>query len=326
VQYLVDMIPGFKIRKIQLDYPVTDNEILERTEKALQTDRSIKLVLMDAISSLPGVRVPWERLCHICRQYQVYSLVDAAHAVTQIPVNISEANPDFFVSNLHKWSYVPRGCAVLYVQRELQPLVHSLPIGHGYVSTSQPFIQSPISTNPEGQWVTEHEWIGTIDWSNYLSVDAAFHFIERCGGPEKIRGYCHNLAVEGGNRMAEVLGTEVLRCGGAAYIANMVNVRLPLKVPNIRSKTHAEVIVQRNAMLEELFARDCFISPYVMTRRGRKEWWCRVSAQIYLDLEDFEKGALILKEICEKLNGVDFSKNVQLEKEKVLSAELKASL
>src|SRR5436305_25499 len=152
---------------------------------------------MDAISSLPGVRFPWEKVCTLCRNYNVYSLVDAAHAVTQIPVDISKSQPDFFVSNLHKWSYVPRGCALLYVRRDLQKHVHCLPVGHGYVSTTLPFVASPVTVSNESQFVTEHEWPATIDWSGYLSVDTAFEFIDKCGGGEKIREYCHELAIKG---------------------------------------------------------------------------------------------------------------------------------
>lgn len=37
----------------------------------------------------------------------------------------------------------------------------------------------------------------------------------------------------------------------------------------------------------------------------RNEWWTRFSAQIYLDLQDFEWGAQVLKGLCEELaNGL----------------------
>src|SRR5271169_1019535 len=91
VQYLCDTVSGFKIEKIELDYPISDDEILTLTESALKSNKSIKLILMDAISSLPGVLLPWEKVCQLCRQYEIYSLVDAAHAVTQIPVDISQS-------------------------------------------------------------------------------------------------------------------------------------------------------------------------------------------------------------------------------------------
>jgi hercynylcysteine S-oxide lyase len=324
---LCDTVEGFKAIKLDLDYPISDGEILRLTEASLSKDEHIKLVLMDAITSLPGVRFPWEKVCSLCRKYKKYSLVDAAHAITQIPIDIKDSQPDFFVSNLHKWSYVPRACAVLYARNDMQKLLHSVPIGHGYISTTQPMVSSPISTNPEGQWVTEHEWTGTQDWSGYLSVSAAFKFIEKCGGAEKIREYCHQLAIEGGEAAAMLLGTEILKVDGSELTANMVNVRLPLDVPDENSKTHIEELAaQREAMFERLFERDCFPYPFVMSRRGRKEWWCRYSAQIYLDLDDFEKGTVALREICEELRKIDWAQIIRKQDEETVVQEMEMAL
>jgi len=301
---------GFRIQKIELDYPISDEEIVRLTETELKHNGKIRLVLMDAISSLPGVCFPWERICDLCREYNVFSLVDGAHAVTQIPVNISQSRPDFFVSNLHKWSYVPRGCAVLYARREFQQQLHSIPIGHGYLSTTQDSVLSPLSTYSEGQWVAEHEWTGTIDWSSYLSSIAAFHFIQDCGGADRIREYCHSLAVEGGRLAADILGTKVLEMDGVEYTANMVNVKLPLQAPDEKLDKEGNLLItQREALLDALFAQDCIPLPFTMTRAGKTEWWCRLSAQIYLDLDDFRKGALALKEVCKELQA-KFSKEL----------------
>jgi selenocysteine lyase/cysteine desulfurase len=152
----------------------------------------------------------------------------------------------------------------------------------------------------EGQWASEHQWPGAIDWSGYLCVEAAFQFIERCGGADEIRKYCHTLAVEGGEAAANILRTEVLEKSGTEYIANMVNVRLPLNVSN----SVDGIAKQKRALLDRLFEKNCFLNPYVMTREGKPEWWCRFSAQIYLEVDDFKRGAEFLEEICSGMQGM----------------------
>lgn len=69
------------------------------------------------------------------------------------------------------------------------------------------------------------QWNGTCDWSPFLSTLAALDFRKSIGGEERITEYCHNLAVEGGELIAKILGTEVMRNaeGGDELIANMAS-------------------------------------------------------------------------------------------------------
>jgi hypothetical protein len=100
----------------------------------------------------------------------------------------------------------------------MQHLIHSIPTGHAYkIRTSSP------TGCPS--WVDEFEWNGTIDFSPLLSVDAALDFRALCGGEERITKYCHHLAVEGGEAVAKILGTEIMRNkeGEGDLIANMVS-------------------------------------------------------------------------------------------------------
>ena len=98
-----------------------------------------------------------------------------------------------------------------------QHLIHSIPIGHYYT------VRAPsASGNPD--WVSEFEWNGTIDWSPLLSVNAALDFRTFCGGEERINAYCHALAIDGGEEVARILGTETMRnkAGEGELVANMV--------------------------------------------------------------------------------------------------------
>lgn len=61
-------------------------------------------------------------------------LVDGAHALGALPLNISSLDPDFYVSNAHKWLCCPKGVAFLYVRRELQSQVRPVVVSHGFGS------------------------------------------------------------------------------------------------------------------------------------------------------------------------------------------------
>lgn len=92
---------------VDLKYPMKDEEVIERFRESLrkvnrQTETRVRVAIFDTVTSLPGVRLPWEILCSICREEGVLSLIDGAHGIGHIPIDLGEVKPDFFVSNCHK--------------------------------------------------------------------------------------------------------------------------------------------------------------------------------------------------------------------------------
>lgn len=69
----------------------------------------------------------------------VLVLVDAAHALGQLPLSIAALGADFVAANCHKWLGGARGSAVLWAARSqqahLRPLVVSHGHGHGFTSS-----------------------------------------------------------------------------------------------------------------------------------------------------------------------------------------------
>ena len=95
--------------KIEVAWPVSDEEVIRLFEEAVQKieiesngKRKVKLAAFDTICSMPGIRFPWEALVARCKSLNIYSLIDGAHGVGHIPLNLSSTQPDFFASNIHK--------------------------------------------------------------------------------------------------------------------------------------------------------------------------------------------------------------------------------
>ncbi len=91
---------------VPVQYPISDDDLVESFKGSIKTAKEdgqkVRIAVFDTISSMPGVRVPWERLVDVCKQEDVLSFVDGAHGVGHIKLDLTRARPDFFVSNLHK--------------------------------------------------------------------------------------------------------------------------------------------------------------------------------------------------------------------------------
>lgn len=105
VGYLKETTPVESV-KIPLSYPLGDDEVVIKLQDkigALKSEgRRARVAIFDTVSSLPGVRVPWERLVKVCREEDTLSLVDGAHGIGHIRLDLGQVQPDFFVSNCHK--------------------------------------------------------------------------------------------------------------------------------------------------------------------------------------------------------------------------------
>lgn len=234
IDYIAETHPNAPQKTLlPITFPVTHDDMVaafdQHVRKLKDEGKLVRLAAFDAISSHPGVVMPWERLVAKCREHGVLSMVDGAHAMGQIAIDLGTARPDFFVTNAHKWNFAHRGCAVLYVPFENQKLVpSSLPTSWGFRPKA-----SRLS-RPEA-WQGQDFFLGwkdpgTDDYSPLLSLDTALEFqTVRLGGEERVRKYNRSLALLGGLRVSQILGTEILETNSEPTLtASMVNVRLPL--------------------------------------------------------------------------------------------------
>ncbi|KIW47550.1 uncharacterized protein PV06_00241 [Exophiala oligosperma] len=308
VHYLVETTP---VESICIDFDPTVND----QEKLIQSFRStveahqgqIKVAIFDAVMSMPGVRMPFEKLVGICKDNGVLSAVDAAHGIGLIDLDLKTLDPDFLVSNCHKWLLAPHVCAVLYVPLRNQKLMRStLPTSHGFqplpeILNGKTFVRPhKESTN---EFVSLFQYSGTIDFGPPLCIPAAIDFRQNvCGGEEKIRKYCRELAKEGETRAAQILGTEPIPISEAdrTFFANL---RLPIEVSPTERKDPKGVPLDDAPLVLSWIMRHLYedYNVFVNVSYVSGALWTRFSAMVYLEVEDFEYCARALKELSERV-------------------------
>lgn len=328
VDYMVDTHPGkVSSRAITIPYPAEDDQIIALFRAAVTTSTSKdkkrpRICIFDSVSSLPGIRFPWEAMTLACRDLGILSLVDGAQGVGMIPIDLSAADPDFFLTNCHKWLHTPRGCAVLYVPPRNQHLmVSTLPTSHGYVpqNTGGSLRPNPLPKSDKPHFVQNFEFSGTIDTAPFFCVkDAVRWREEKFGGERAVMEYCEDLARAGGKRIAEILGTRVLdNESGSMSRCAMTNVCLPIKISSSTDDNAGEAVegggqvtipaadvtnvlqwMQRE--LPEHY--DTFVPTYLF----QGELWARVSAQVYLEMDDFVWTAEVLQKLVARVGKGDY--------------------
>jgi isopenicillin-N epimerase len=161
-------------RTVALPLCPSDDEVVDGVRAAV-TGRT-RLVVVDQITSPTARLLPVADVVAALRGSGIPVLVDAAHVPGHLPVRVDAIGADFWVGNLHKWAYAPRGTALLSVapawRERIRPLVVSWEHASGFPA------------NVEDQ--------GTLDYTPWLAAPVGL-FTLRTLGPEVV--WAHNTAL-----------------------------------------------------------------------------------------------------------------------------------
>ncbi len=108
---------GFAYREMHLPLPLatgSHDDWVERVWKAVTPQT--RVLYFSHITCLTALVTPVRQLCQRAREQGIVTVVDGAHAVGQLEVNLSHLDPDFYAGCLHKWVGAPYGAAFLYAK------------------------------------------------------------------------------------------------------------------------------------------------------------------------------------------------------------------
>ena len=95
------------------NHPKDDKEIVSLYEK--QITSKTKLIMVSHMINITGQILPVKKICEMANSYNIDVLVDGAHCVGHIDVDINDIGCDYYGSSLHKWLSAPLGTGILYV-------------------------------------------------------------------------------------------------------------------------------------------------------------------------------------------------------------------
>ena len=108
--------------------PENDEEIVSLYEK--QITKKTKLIMVSHMINITGQILPVKKICEMAHSYNIDVLVDGAHCVGHIDVDIKDLNCDYYGSSLHKWLSAPLGTGLLFVKKEKISKIEPILAGH----------------------------------------------------------------------------------------------------------------------------------------------------------------------------------------------------
>jgi isopenicillin-N epimerase len=265
LHYAAD-VTGAKVVEGVVPFPIQSADQVVEVVKQGITDKT-KFAIIDHITSPTALVYPIERIIPLFKERGIPVMIDGAHALGMLPIDMDKYGADFYTGNCHKWLYAPKGSAFLYVDPKHQKEIHPTNISHNYLTSFK----------------SEFDWVGTHDMTAWLSVSAALAFINEIGA-NNMRSYGHTLALDARKMLSKSWGANVVAPD------DMIGMLATIALPGNPKHDDKHVVNLHDRLRDEFH-----IEIPVIEMDGHV--YVRISCQVYNSMEEYEQLDRAIKKI-----------------------------
>jgi isopenicillin-N epimerase len=268
---------GAVVVTCDIPFPIQGNQIIIDNIMKCVTENT-KLAMIDTVTSPTGLLMPFEELVGLLESKGVNVLLDAAHGIGMIPLDIEKIGASYTTSNCHKWLCAPKGSAFLHVRKDLQSLIHPLTISHG--------MTAPLGDST--RFRHEFDWTGTRDVSAWCALPFVIDEFSKLVGMNWNEIMTHNrkLVIKGRNIICEKLS--IIPPCPENMISSIATIKISSKQVSITDLYEIDP-------LHEKLLEDYNIQVPVWSWSNPQGRYIRISAQIYNNEDEYKYLANILE-------------------------------
>jgi len=235
--------------------------IYDPLEKIEAAAKGARLLAISFVNYLSGHRVDLHALGDICHRHGVFYFVDAIQGLGVFPIDVRAMHIDALAADGHKWLLGPEGCAVLYVNKDVQDSIEPVEFGWTNIAGYNDYACRDMALRTDaGRYEP-----GTLNTIGCYGLRAAMEFVLEVGVENVGRQVLHNAAAlaEG----AQGKGYELMIPRPAASCSGILGLR--------------KAAIDSRYVVKQL--RDAKIT--AAPRQG----WVRVSPHLYNNPDDIRR-------------------------------------
>lgn len=256
-------------------FPVASPEIITDAVLSKVTSRT-RIALVDHITSATALIHPVEEIVRELAKRGIDTMIDGAHALGSIPLNLEGIGAAYYTANCHKWLCAPKGVAMLHVRPDRQKGLVPAVVSHaGY--DAEPFAERFF-------------WPGTYDPTAALCVADSIDFMKSLlsGGWPVVMERNRGLCLEAREMVCAALNIDKPCPDG--MIASMATFPLPATADPV------PVDYKSFEPLQEILFEEYHIEIPVWKWPSPPSRLTRISVQLYNSLEQYKYLAEVLPE------------------------------
>jgi selenocysteine lyase/cysteine desulfurase len=116
---------GITVTEVPLGVPPkSSEEIVNAFEKAITP--KTKAICISHTVYITGLISPIKELSEMAHKHGILIIVDSAHGIGMLDLNMKEMGADVFCASPYKWMGAPTGCGIMYVKKDVQEKIYPL--------------------------------------------------------------------------------------------------------------------------------------------------------------------------------------------------------
>ncbi len=266
---------GARVVVAEIPFPLRSEEEVVSGVLSRVTPHT-RLAMLDHVTSPTALVFPIGRLVAELSARGVDTLVDGAHALAMVPLDLGRLGAAYYTANAHKWLCAPKGAAFLHVRKDRQKGLHPVSISHGYAGG-------------ETRFKDEFDWTGTADPTAALCIPDCIAYLGGLlpGGWPELMATNHALALKARAAICATLG--IPAPAPESMLGSMASVPLPVSGPTTPARK-----LGREALADWMRVRGA--EPWFYDWPAGRGKLVRVSAQLYNTEEQYVRLAGLLVE------------------------------
>lgn len=270
---------GAKVVRAAIPYPNTDPATVVERVLACVTPRT-RLAFVSHITSATSLIFPVAPILAELNRRGVDTVLDGAHSVGQIPVDLAALAPTYFIGSGHKWLSAPKGTGFLCVRPDRQDQFRTLALS-----------SRANKVRPDrALFLRDFDYMGTADYTAILAMSNAVTEMGGLlpGGWPALYRKNHELIMKGREVVCNAMGIDE-PCT-ERMVGSMCTLPLPEPAPELRSRPTE----YDDALQDALYHTHRIVTP--VWRFGPDNTRViRISAQLYNRVEQYEQLAQALR-------------------------------
>lgn len=269
----------FLVKEMEIPFPIkSSDEVIEIIVDSISP--KTRYLLIDHIVSATALTIDIKSVVKEMKERNVETIVDGAHSIGQVELNLNDIASAYFTSNCHKWLCAPKGSAFLYVREDFQKFTKPLVTSHG--ANTQRIDKS--------KFFLEFFWTGTNDPTPFFVIPFLIEYMNSLceGGLNELMRRNRELCLKARNIICETL--DIKKPCPDEMVSSMAS--FPIKDATIKPEPPYFI----DSLQETLFFNYKIEIPVMYFPKYPKRI-IRISSQIYNSIEDYIKLSEILKNL-----------------------------